>query len=149
MIVSHPLDTSCDLSVDSVVSGQSESLIVGGRISKFLSEWVKIGASRRVLRWIKFGYPLHFKRSLVMSSDLPQLTTYAPPSLITEYKHPAKQQALVSLVEELKLKQCITEMEPSETGYFSRVFLVPKKSGGWRLVIDLSQLNKSLTPVTF
>jgi hypothetical protein len=40
-------------------------------------------------------------------------------------------------------------MADHEVGYFSRVFLVPKKSGGWRLVIDLSQLNQSLAPVTF
>ena len=40
-------------------------------------------------------------------------------------------------------------MAPGEEGYFSRVFLVPKKSGGYRLVIDLSQLNKSLAQIPF
>ena len=33
--------------------------------------------------------------------------------------------------------------------FFSRVFLVPKRSGGWRLVIDLSVLNEFLVQRTF
>ena len=48
-------------------------------------------------------------------------------------------EALVTLIQELEAKQCITRMAPGEEGFFSRVFLVPKKSGGYRLVIDLSQ----------
>ena len=92
---------------------------------------------------------IRFKRNLVMSCDMPQLTTFAPPSLITEYRQQVKQQALAGLVQDLLVNRCIEKMTPGEKGYFSRVFLVPKKSGGWRLVIDLSQLNKSLAPVTF
>jgi hypothetical protein len=40
-------------------------------------------------------------------------------------------------------------MKDTEVGFFSRVFLVPKKSGDWRLVIDLSSLNEYLTSVSF
>ena len=41
-------------------------------------------------------------------------------------------------MQQLLDKRCVRVMTDSETGFFSRVFLVPKRSGGWRLVIDLS-----------
>ena len=44
-------------------------------------------------------------------------------------------------------KKCVRLMEPGEEGFFSRAFLVPKKSGGFHLVIDLSQLNTYLADV--
>ena len=144
-----PLDTFVRDGLDSVSIGQRENLPVGGRIKFFLSEWRKLGASRRVLRWIRYGYPLHFKSDLVMSSNLPKLVNSAPPDLITHYQDPFKQQALESMIKELVAKKCVMEVPKGEQGFYSRVFLVPKKSGGWRLVIDLSQLNQSLTPVSF
>ena len=97
-----------------------------------------MGAKRRILRWIRFGYPLKFDKKLIESSGLPRLTRSAHPSLVTTYKDPDKQLALQNLVNDLVTKRCIVEMNRDETGYFSRVFLVPKKSGGFRLVIDLS-----------
>ena len=136
-------------SLNLVDRGRSGCLPVGGRIRFFLSEWQKMGASRRVLRWIRLGYPLHFKRNLVQSSELPRLTDAAHPSIVTCYQDQVKQNALLNLVQELEEKKCVQKLEPKEKGFFSRVFLVPKKSGGWRLVIDLSKLNEYLTPVTF
>ena len=53
------------------------------------------------------------------------------------------------MIYQLKDKNCIREMSLTESGFFSRAFLIKKKSGGWRLVIDLSELNKYLSPVTF
>ena len=40
-------------------------------------------------------------------------------------------------------------MQTWEEAFFSRTFLAPKQSGGFRLVINLSQLNTSLANVTF
>ena len=53
------------------------------------------------------------------------------------------------MIDDLLKKNCIRAMEPEEQGFFSRVFLVPKKSGGFRLVIDLSSLNEYVAKVTF
>lgn len=43
-------------------------------------------------------------------------------------------------------KQAIERVTKSHSlkGYFSRLFLVPKKAGGWRPIIDLSHLNRSI-----
>ena len=53
------------------------------------------------------------------------------------------------MVELLIQKLCNRATSHDECGFLSKVFLVPKRSGGYRLVIDLSKLNEFLTPVTF
>ena len=53
------------------------------------------------------------------------------------------------MVSSLVEKQSIREMGQEERGFFSRAFLVPKRNGGYRLVIDLSELNNYLSDVTF
>ena len=50
------------------------------------------------------------------------------------------------MVEQLIQKQCISEMSHDESGYFSRVFLVPKRLGGWRPVKVKRVLNTSNFP---
>ena len=52
-----------------------------------------------------------------------------------------KTDALHQEVLELINKSAI-ELAPNNPGFFSRLFVVPKASGGWRPVIDLSTLNK-------
>ena len=108
-----------------------------------------MGASRRVTRWLRHGYPLRFDRRYVKSHGLPPLTLHAPPHKITSYQDQARCQALQTMIDDLLKKNCIRAMEPEEQGFFSRVFLVPKKSGGFRLVIDLSSLNEYVAKVTF
>ena len=44
-------------------------------------------------------------------------------------------------IEAMLLKGAIDEVAPSR-GYYSRVFCVPKKEGGWRPIINLKRLNK-------
>ena len=48
-------------------------------------------------------------------------------------------------MDSLLQKQAIEPVEqPHSLGFYSRLFVVPKKTGGWRPVIDLSCLNKFL-----
>ena len=124
-------------------------LPVGGRLKYFWRQWYAMGASRRVVRWLKNGYPLRFRRSVIQGNALPPLSLSSPSHLVTHYRDETRQQALQSKIQDLLDKDCIREMGPNETGFFSRVFLVPKKSGGFRLVIDLSELNEHLSEVSF
>ena len=52
-------------------------LLVGGRSKYFWRQWYAMGASRRVVRWLKNGYPLRFRRSMVQGNALP-LCLYRP-----------------------------------------------------------------------
>ena len=112
-----------------------------GRLSYFWQEWEKMGASRRVVRLLKFGLPLCFNRLVVETTGLP--------GLIAHYQDLAKRRALTIMIDQVLEKKCIRRMSETECGFFSRVFLVPKRSGGWSLVIALSVLNSSLAQVTF
>ena len=80
---------------------------------------------------------------------LPPLSLHPPDNLIASYQDQFKQSVLNEMLTLLVQKQYVTVMSEGEVGFFSRVFLVPKKSGGFRLVIDLSALNEWLAPVTF
>ena len=51
--------------------------------------------------------------------------------------------ALSNVVADLQEKGAI-ETAPSSSGYYSRLFVTPKVTGGWRPVIDLSRLNCSV-----
>ena len=72
---------------------------------------------------------------------LPPPLTKRPVSFGTRYSHQDLQQA----VESLLLKGAVeTVGKPSSLGYYSQLFLVPKKTRDLRLAIDLSQLNSHL-----
>ena len=75
---------------------------------------------------------------------MPPLTRVFPSYLVMNYQDTVRKVALEDMVQQLLDKRCVRVMADSETSFFSRVFLVPKRSGGWRLVIDLSVLNDFL-----
>ena len=52
--------------------------------------------------------------------------------------------ALVKEVNKLLHKGAVEKIEPEGQGFYSRIFLVPKKNGKLRLIIDLSRLNTFL-----
>ena len=108
-----------------------------------------MGASKRVVRWLGHSYPLRFDRSIVGKRGMPPLTSSAPKQLRVNYDDPVRELALSQMLLALKAKGCIRELAPGEEAFFSRVFLVPKRTRGHRLVIYLSTLNNYLSPVAF
>ena len=114
---------------------------VGGRLQQFWHVWHHLGASHKVVRWLRYGYPLPFyknDRGLPLS---PPLRSVPPKAVLTCYADPGKHASLLQAVDLLLTKQAIREIPHSDPVYFNRVFLVPKKNGKLRLVTDLSQLN--------
>lgn len=71
------------------------------------------------------------------------------PLSYTSLKDPSHIQVIDEEVAALLEKGAIEEVSPSP-GFYSRVFVVPKKDGGWRPVINLKLLNKQyLDPPSF
>lgn len=104
-------------------------LPVGGRISNFFREWSSITKDSWVLSIVRDGYKIPF-------GEFPP-TTSLPRFLMPQ--HSALHEVLVMLLEKGAVERVFV---PSSPGFYSRLFLVPKKDGSWRPVIDLSSLNR-------
>ena len=107
---------------------------MGGRLAHFVPAWEEVcGNNSAVLDIIKFGFRIPFRVKPPLST-VPMFTV-----LPTD---PVKAERIKQEVQMLLQKQAIQVVaDKSSPGYYSRVFLVQKKNGKWRCIIDLSQLN--------
>ena len=81
-----------------------KDLPVGGRLKFFWHRWRTMGASRRVVRWLRLGYPLQFDRDVIRRHGLPSLTLAAPQCLVFNTTDQVKQAAMASMVSQLLVK---------------------------------------------
>lgn len=117
------------------------TLPVGGRLQFFWRTWQQMGASPYVVDIIREGYLMPFL------SDPPLSHTPLGNSL---YSDPVKNSVLHQAVMDLVSKRAIELVSNvNSPGFYSRLFLVPKKTGEWRPVIDLSALNRFIECPTF
>ena len=117
---------------------ESPEIPVGGRLRFFLDNWKKIN-DQWVLSVIEEGYKLEF-------SGHPPQTGIKQTSVQRENLN-----ILEAEVEDLLRKDAI-EMVPFQEincGFYSTFFLVPKKNGKMRPVINLRPLNKYLRKTHF
>ncbi|VDI64057.1 Hypothetical predicted protein, partial [Mytilus galloprovincialis] len=107
---------------------------VGGRLSLFLKEWTKITNDQWVLSYIKEGYKLEFQQ-------------FPPKTGVKITSVPAKDLEILHLeVKELMEKSAVEYVPQADilNGFYSTFFLVPKKTGDMRPVINLKPLNRYL-----
>lgn len=114
---------------------------VGARLGLYWQNWQTIGAEPWVISVLRGGYRLQF------DNVTPPLTS-SPTELSYSTSHPLFQE-LLSQVQKLLLKKAVEPVDIRSSGFYSRLFLAPKKNGDWRPVIDLSPLNKFITPPKF
>ena len=114
------------------------SVPVGGRLTQFLHHWEKFTTDVWVLSVIRGGLDLVFQ-------ERPPLSDSPIPMSQTSGKK--KFRLLSEEVQSLLLKRVIEEIPPTQStpGFYSRLFLVAKKTGGMRPVIELSVLNSYLS----
>ena len=114
---------------------------VGGCLSSHWRRWQEIGAETWVVTVLRDGYRVPFK-------DSPPPLARTPVSFPTYRAGSPRAQALRQEVEAMLAKGALEIARDPGPGFYSRLFLVEKASGGWRPVIDLSHLNDfvQLTP---
>ena len=108
---------------------------VGARLSSFWTVWRDLGASPWSVLVLRKGFAFRFKH-------LPPLSPVPLP-----FRLPVSQTRLVELdsqIAKMISKQAVEPADPRSPGFYSRIFVVPKATGGWRPVIDLSALNRFL-----
>ena len=97
--------------------------------------WQSWGADAWVVKGLRSGYLIPFRSFLSLSQVPISLPSYSPNSI--------RGNALLTAVLDLWEKKAI---EPASVSprFYSCLFVTPKVTGGWRLEIDLSRLNRYL-----
>ena len=121
--------------------GVTLPMSVGGCLSSHWRRWQEIGAETWVVTVLRDGYRVPFK-------DSPPPLARTPVSFPTYRAGSPRAQALRQEVEAMLAKGALEIARDPGPGFYSRLFLVEKATGGWRPVIDLSHLNDfvQLTP---
>ena len=114
---------------------------VGGCLLSHWRRWQEIGAETWVVTVLRDGYRVPFK-------DSPPPLARTPVSFPAYRAGSPRAQALRQEVEAMLAKGALEIARDPGPGFYSRLFLVEKATGGWRPVIDLSHLNDfvQLTP---
>ena len=100
---------------------------VGGRLAHFAQNWQKVTNNKLVLSLVKTGYRIPFIERPPLSVD---------PIFFQQSLSPQLEEEVASLLQ----KGAMEEIHPVSPGFYSRIYLVPKKNGNVRLIIDLSTL---------
>ncbi len=115
---------------------------VGGRLCHFADQWPLITSDKFVLRSVANGYEVEFTGSCRVTRS--PVWTPTP-------SDPAKRQVIEAEIASMLSKGAVTTIDPAREppGFFSNLFLVGKKSGGLRPILNLSGLNESVIPQKF
>ena len=114
---------------------QVNSNTVGGRLRLFSNEWQKLTSDTHILQAIS-AYKLEFENG-------PPLSQSRPP---VPYRLKHDEKCAVDAEVEKLLSKDVIEISDHEGGQFiSNIFTRPKKDGGHRMILDLSELNEYIT----
>uniref|UniRef100_A0A803J3K6 Reverse transcriptase domain-containing protein n=1 Tax=Xenopus tropicalis TaxID=8364 RepID=A0A803J3K6_XENTR len=108
---------------------------VGGRLLKFRGPWLQHTTDTWVHNIVTDGYKLQFRK-------------IPPPRFLTSKN---TRDPVLKAVKELLLSNTITPVPRSQRhqGFYSNLFLIPKKDGSLRPVLDLKRLNTFLHVPSF
>ena len=111
---------------------------VAGRLHHFLPFWKKIGADSWVIEVVQQGYRLDLISEPAFQG-IRSTRAVNSASVLTEE------------VRDLMMKGAVVPvpLDQKETGYYSTYFIVPKKDGGLRPILNLKWFNFHVTKVTF
>lgn len=108
---------------------------MGGRLQQFYINWTILNIDKWLLQTIRQGFIIRFLSS-------PPLRNHPTP--ITPYN--LQQKELLDQEIDSLLKKGAIELtpNPSTPGFYSNMFVIPKKNGGCRPVFNLKKLNQHL-----
>ena len=101
---------------------------VGGRLRFRWRAWRRIGASKRVCRWLRGVYRLPFLPQGEQQARL-LFSSSCPPALALFYNNAEKHRAILELLQQLLKKAVIKCVEPGDACLHNVVFHQPKPNG--------------------
>ena len=115
-------------------------MLFGGKVAHFIDFWRQICHDRTILKIIS-GVQVPF------IDDIPPTQHYIP----RELKMSREEQQFVDVELERLLKERFIKQltKPIPDGWISNIFLVPKKQGGFRMILNLKELNKHVRYTKF
>ena len=113
---------------------------VGGRLQAFGPKWERLTSDVWALQTIKTGYGIEFTGPccLTRSPMWTRVTAKESHRLAMENGKCSKKRA-IKIVDPLL----------DGPGFYSSLFLVEKRSGGWRPILNRKELNVAVTPPSF
>ncbi|XP_053154764.1 uncharacterized protein LOC128346006 [Hemicordylus capensis] len=131
-------DPSQALRMDGTVS--SDSIPVRGRLQEFASVWRESSSDLWVLQTLSQGHKID------LISHPPDFFFETPVSKVQ-----TKQLLMDQAIQHLLEIKAIESIQPTEmgTGVFSLLFLIPKRDGSWRAVLNLKRLNRFVKKRSF
>lgn len=112
--------------------------LIGGRISRFLPEWEKISANKTVLAYVK-GASISYVRTPSPSRD----SRFDQKSFVGD-----QAVAVDEFVSVLLDSKVIKEVSPSADQVISPIFLTKNKDNTYRLIHDVSLINRNCVRTT-
>ena len=110
---------------------------MGGRLANFAEKWEEITDNKWVLSVVRNRFRIPFIKIPPLSSVPIRMSQSSSLFLREE-------------TENLLNKWAVERVQnPGTPGFYSRIFLVPKKNGKLRLIIDLSLLNRYIKKQAF
>ena len=110
---------------------------MGGRLAHLAEKWEEITDNKWVLSIVRNGFRIPFIKIPPLSSVPIRMSQSSSPFLREE-------------IENLLNKRAVERVQNQGTpGFYSRIFLVPKKNRKFRLILDLSLLNRYIEKQAF
>ena len=116
---------------------------MGARLGSFWRAWARLGAEPWVVQVLSQGYVLPFISKPPLAVSPVHFSSYHPGS--------ERFEALDAEVRAMLSKEAVETVDPEniDPGFYSRLFVIPKATGGWRPIIDLGALNRFLMVPSF
>ena len=105
--------------------------ITGGRLKQFTSQWQCITSDPFILNSVK-NYKIEFENGEPMQFMPPKEINFTKP----------EQEVIDNEIDKLLTKGVISETTHCPGEYISTIFIRPKKAGGFRLILNLKNLNE-------
>ena len=111
-----------------------------GSLSRYSKSWDFVTNNHFIKSIVSEGYKIQFSSSVFLNNNA---------SKISNPKDPLKAKILCNEIQKHLDNKVISLVEPNEEQFLSRVFTVPKNSGGFRMIIDLKDLNQFVNKAHF